>query len=235
MLRVEGPGPFLLHVEVQSSYDPSLPRRLFRYNALLDLRHELPVQSVAVLLWREADGPAMDGVLWRVSPLRPDPIVFPYQVIRVWEQAMEEHALGPGTFPLVAMAAASEEELRAVASPVLAAFHDPPTEDERELKMAFYLLVGRQFSKKLADELLQGDQAMRELETYLAIFDEGRQEGWLGGERNVILRQATHRFGQPNADALSRLMAVNTQQGLDKQTDRVLTATGWDDLLREVS
>src|SRR5207253_3561115 len=50
VLRVEAPEPWLLHIELQSSYDSTLARRLLRYNVLLDGCHDLPVQSVAVLL-----------------------------------------------------------------------------------------------------------------------------------------------------------------------------------------
>ena len=63
VLRVEAPEPYLVHVEVQANYDRMLPRRLLRYNSLLNVRHDLPVLSVAVLLVREAGGPAIDVLI----------------------------------------------------------------------------------------------------------------------------------------------------------------------------
>ncbi len=36
VFRVVDPEPYLIHVEMQSSADTTLPRRLLRYNALLD-------------------------------------------------------------------------------------------------------------------------------------------------------------------------------------------------------
>jgi predicted transposase YdaD len=231
VLQVDGPAPCLIHVEVQSSYDPSLPRRLFRYNALLDLRHELPVHSVAVLLWRDADGPAIDGVLRRENRFRPDPIVFPYQVVRVWEQPVDELAASSGTFPLVALAARSEEELRRVATPILAALHDPANQDERELKAAFYFLVGRQFTEKLAEELFQGDRAMRESVTYQAVLDEGWRKGRVDEVRDLVLRQGTKQFGSPGEAVETRLMAETDRERLEELFDRLFSATGWDELL----
>ena len=60
ILRIEEPEPWMVHVEFQSSYDPELPLRIQRYNILAHYRHDLPVQSVVVLLREEADGPRTD-------------------------------------------------------------------------------------------------------------------------------------------------------------------------------
>ena len=54
--------PWLVHLEFQSGYDPDLPLRLQRYNILVNYRHRLPVQSIALLLCPEADGPALTGL-----------------------------------------------------------------------------------------------------------------------------------------------------------------------------
>src|SRR4051794_24089543 len=60
VIRVDGPEPWLVHIERQTGLNTTLPRRLLRYNALLNLRHNLPVHSVAVLLRPEADGTVLD-------------------------------------------------------------------------------------------------------------------------------------------------------------------------------
>jgi len=57
VIRIGGAEAMLLHLELQATYDPRMGRRLQRYNALLDYRHDLPVQSVVLLLRPEADGP----------------------------------------------------------------------------------------------------------------------------------------------------------------------------------
>jgi hypothetical protein len=68
---------------------------------------------------------------------------------------------------------------------------------------------------------------MRESTTYQAILEEGRIEG----ERRTLLRQATRRFGAPDAATRARVETVADTAMLDTLLDRVLTATGWDDLL----
>src|SRR5208283_473059 len=56
VIRVEGPQPWLVHIELQAGYDRTLPRRLLRYNALLNVKHDLPVHTVAILLHPGAAG-----------------------------------------------------------------------------------------------------------------------------------------------------------------------------------
>ncbi|MBX6315825.1 MAG: hypothetical protein IRY99_23365 [Isosphaeraceae bacterium] len=63
VLRIEGPEPYLVHIELQASADRTLPRRLWRYNALLDLKHDLRVRSIAILLRPAADSGDLTGVL----------------------------------------------------------------------------------------------------------------------------------------------------------------------------
>ena len=48
--RVGGRRAHLVHIEMQSHWDRRLARRLWRYNALLDLKYDLRVRSVALLL-----------------------------------------------------------------------------------------------------------------------------------------------------------------------------------------
>ena len=58
VIRVEGPQPWLVHIELQAGYDRTLPRRLLRYNALLNVKHDLPVHTVAILLHPGATAPS---------------------------------------------------------------------------------------------------------------------------------------------------------------------------------
>ncbi len=55
VFRVGGRHAHLIHVELVSHRDSRLPRRLWRYNAMLDLKYGLRVRSVALLLRPEAD------------------------------------------------------------------------------------------------------------------------------------------------------------------------------------
>src|SRR5712691_5118076 len=61
VLRVEEPDPWLLHLELQASYDRDLVGRMLEYHVLLWRRSGLGVRSAVVLLRPEADQPALTG------------------------------------------------------------------------------------------------------------------------------------------------------------------------------
>jgi hypothetical protein len=61
VIRVGGPAPWLTHIEFQASYDRILIQRVLTHNVLQNRRHNLPVQSVVILLRKEADGPDLTG------------------------------------------------------------------------------------------------------------------------------------------------------------------------------
>src|SRR5437660_5237830 len=112
VIRVEGPVPWLVHIELQTHFDKKLPRRLLRYNALLNLRHNLPVHTVAVLLQVEADGEELDGVLRQRSPDGRCSLEFRYHVVRVWELPTEALLSGGrGVLPLALITSTTEEDV----------------------------------------------------------------------------------------------------------------------------
>jgi predicted transposase YdaD len=49
VFRIDGPNPYLVHIEMQAGPDPSLPRRLWRYSALLDCKQDVSDRSTPVL------------------------------------------------------------------------------------------------------------------------------------------------------------------------------------------
>jgi hypothetical protein len=59
-VRVAGTGR-LVHLEFQSSYDPTIGARMMRYNAMLHEERRFPLASVLVLLRPAANGPATSG------------------------------------------------------------------------------------------------------------------------------------------------------------------------------
>src|SRR5437588_42802 len=89
---------------MQSSRDPKLPRRLRRYNAMLDVRHDLRVWSGVVLLRPEADVSDLTGVLELRLPSGERIAEFRYAVVRAWRQPVEPLlAGGLGTLPMAAL------------------------------------------------------------------------------------------------------------------------------------
>ena len=75
--------PWVLHLEFQVSAEPGLPRRLLRYNALLQERHGCPVATAVILLRKEANSTDLTGE-WEVAPPVGPAWAFRYQAVRVW-------------------------------------------------------------------------------------------------------------------------------------------------------
>ena len=179
VLLVAEVEPWLVHVEFQSSYDSTLPLRLQRYNILVNYRHRLPVQSMALLLCPDADGPAMTGLLQHKLP---DGLVyhkFRYNVVRAWERPSDEIlAGGLATLPLAPLARVNENELPTVIHAMQERLDREATKNQAEtLWTATYLLMGLKYSDELIDRLLAGVQNMKESVTYQKILREGLRRG----------------------------------------------------------
>ena len=254
VLLVEAPDPWIVHVEVQASYKADLPRRLLRYNALLNVRHDLPVHSVAVLLFPEADGPALDGVLRQRSPDGRCRLEFHYQVVRIWEASPAELTAGLGTVPLAALVVPSADDLPPLVEHLKATFALHPASDEGEIWTALYILIGRHFrDKALADRLLRGTQAMEDSVTYQQIVSEGvrkgltkgrteglteglakgRTEGLLEEARAILLQLGVRKFQTTDDEARLHIEALTDLARLEQLTYRVLTANNWSELLND--
>jgi hypothetical protein len=86
VLRVGMEPPYLSHLDFQAGHDSArLPERLWLYNTALDVRHGLPVLSVAVLLQPSTDSPRLTGRLKREVPGSESHAVSRYRVLRVWQ------------------------------------------------------------------------------------------------------------------------------------------------------
>ncbi len=129
VLRIGGPSPWLVHVEMQAARDRELARRLLRYHVLLDLKEGVPVHSVAVLLRPEVDGPDLSGTLHLGSPAGLGGLRFEYQVVRIWERPVGPIlAGGPGTLPLAPVCDVPTTEVPDLLALLAARFRDevPP-------------------------------------------------------------------------------------------------------------
>lgn len=112
VLRVGREAPWLAHFEFQSGRDLALARRLQLYNVLLNHHHDLPVQTVVVLLRRSADGPELTGLFRQGLPDGRLYHEFHYRIVRVWEKPVEAILSGGlGTLPLAPLVDEARDDL----------------------------------------------------------------------------------------------------------------------------
>ncbi|MBA2449598.1 MAG: hypothetical protein H0V51_16380 [Chloroflexi bacterium] len=244
VIRVDAPTPWLVHIELQASHDPSLAARAHYYNASLYRRHVLPIQSVVVLLRREADGPELTGRLRQRMPDDELYLDFRYRVVRVWQQPVASVlAGGLATLPLAPLAAGAETALPEVIRQMGERLRGATTEVAALLWTSTYLLMGLRYPDDMIGELLRGVRAMRESSTYQAILAEGRAEGEAAGRaegeaagraaeaRAILLRLGRERFGPPDARTRTALDQIDDLDRLEPLTVRLLKVGSWDDLL----
>jgi hypothetical protein len=54
------------------------------------------------------------------------------------------------------------------------------------------------------------------------------------GERRIILRQGTSLFGQPDADTLAKLEAIQSLEVLEELALRLMKAKSWEEVLHDL-
>ena len=240
VLRVDAPLPWLAHIELQTGHDQRLGCRLFRYNALLDERHDLPIRSVAILLRRDADGPGLTGEYRRGLPGGPEYLTFRYGVVRVWQRPVESIlAGGLGVLPLAPLADLGPMPLEAVVRSMEERINREPPADCGLLWTSTAVLMGMSYPAGLIAHLLQGARQMEESTFYQMILArgeargkaegmaEGMAEGRVVEARATLLRLADHRFGPVVPADRRRINKVDDLDQLRNWTNLVLDASTW--------
>jgi predicted transposase YdaD len=229
LVRVGDPEPWLLHLELQAGYDGDLDRRILKYNVLAYDRHGLPVDSVLVLLRREADGPHVTGQVQYTTSRGRTVLTFSYEIVRVWQQPVETILSGGlGTLPLAPLADVPRERLPEVIRRMDERLNqEAPPAEAAKLWTSTYILMGLRYAPALTAQLLQGVRAMRESSTYQAILDEGRTEE----AKRILIRLGSKRFGPPDAVTRSAIETIVSIDRLEKLTEQLQDTSSWEELL----
>jgi hypothetical protein len=218
---------WLLHLELQASRDRQLPRRVLRYNILLEARHDLPVQSVVVLLRPQADDRDLTGTVRHELPNGRRYLEFEYDVVRLWQEPVGRILKGGlGTLPLAPLCDLREKSLPEVVRGMDERIRRETSGGEASsLWAATYVLMGLRLELGLARQLLQGVQSMRESVTYRAIVAEEA--------RRILMLLGNKRFGPINAQTTAALERIKGLNRLERLTERVLEVSSWEELLGE--
>ncbi|HEX5102982.1 MAG TPA: DUF4351 domain-containing protein [Pirellulaceae bacterium] len=225
VIRIADADPWLVHLELQSTYEQPLALRLARYNLLLEYRHRMPVLSVAVLLRQEADGRGLAGLLQATLPNGFCHYDFRYRVVRVWEQPVQQIlAGGVATLPLAPLAAVSLNELPAVIRQIDERLTSEASVAEADAIWAStYILMGLRYPAEFAKQLLQQVRAMTESTTYQAILEEEA--------KRILMRQGHKRFGSPTPQIMAQIEAITDVDRIEQLAERLLDVNSWEELL----
>jgi hypothetical protein len=220
--------PWILDIEFQSWRDPTLPRQLLKYSALLQDRHKCPVASVLIVLAEDANSPAYSGRYSVVPPFGPA-WEFGYTVIRVWEMSANTLLSGPLVLaPLAPVANIAFDEvpnvLRRVANRVN---HESDPETSARLLTAVGLLLRLRYGPMTASELISKFPEIPNMEPFKQFVDKGRAEGL----RSSILLQGREKFGTPQPEQEVALNAITDTTRLEALCKKLLKVNTWDELL----
>jgi predicted transposase YdaD len=230
VIKVGGPEPYLVNIELQSSHDKELVETTWFRQAALYHRHKLPVLTVLVLLRREANSPSFTGSFeirmrdgWRTNQ-------YNYRVVRMWDEDPEPYLTsGINLVPLAPLTNVREGGLPGLIRRMEGRINAEPQPSASKLWTATYLLMGLCYSKELVSHLLEGVRYMRESTTYQAILGEGR----VSGEQRFLILLGTERFGKPDATTLAAVEAIRDIERLEALGLRIVdpNVRDWNSLL----
>jgi predicted transposase YdaD len=235
VLGIGDPLLEIVHIDFQAAAMGKKHADILAYNTLLFRQYHVPVHTIVILLRPSAAHSNMSGTVSYAARPGRGSMMFNYELVRLWERPVEKLLAGAmGTLPLAMLgklpeAVALEEGLTATVQRLIERLEaEAPAEQVTELLTAAYILTGLRTPPETSKQIFQGARAMRESTTYMAILEEGEEKQ----ARKAIQRLAQKRFGPADEHTLARLQAVSDLPRLERILDRVLEATGWDDMLQ---
>ena len=246
IIKVSNPD-YLMHIELQASYDKTMDERMHVYNALAHYKHHKPVESVVVLLRRKADGPKITGRVQYGS------ISFEYQVVRLWQISPDVLLNAPiALLPLAPLGKITRRDIPNVIQHMEDRIDAEAPAGTRDLLWATTsILMGLKFSEEATEQLLKGVMSMKESSVYQAAIRkgmadgklqgklqgklegklEGAQEGRLSEARELLLLQGNARFGKVDKSTQTALDRISSREQLEQLCLRLLAVNSWQELL----
>ncbi len=239
VFRIDGPRPYLLHLELEANPRLGIPAELLRYNTLIAHRHDLPAETVLVLLRPKAQASDQTGLFRRVGVTGAVITEFRYHVERVWERPADYWlAAGPALAPLAVLTDEASGDVEGTVAHVRDRLRAGGADDAtvRRLIGASYFLCGMRYAPHVIKAIYRRlNMLMEASSTYQATLQEGREQGLVLGKRGSLLRLGTVRFGPPPAAVTASLTAVADPAELDQYMERLLVISRWEDLLPTAS
>ena len=146
---------------------------------LLSYQYNIPVYSIVYLLRNEADRKELDGHIEYVTPDGNRYLDFNNHVVRVWELPVELILnSGIGDLPLALIANVKKDELPGLVRRIQERVDvELKTNGRDQFWTTAYLLLGLNFPMEFVENLLKGNDYIRDSTTYMSILDEGVEKG----------------------------------------------------------
>ena len=235
VFQVDSPGPMLIHTEWESSSSLDRPDRFLLYNTLLTRQTGLPVQTVVILLRKEANSSDLTGTLTRYLPTEQKYLEWSYAVVRLWEIPPDLALSYDGLSPLAPMCAVTPGDLPALTRKMMDRWSRLPPPQAKDLAIATKILMGSRYDKDLIHGLFGRVATMKESVIYQEILQEGVAEGQtlghLEGARTSLLRLGQKRLGALDPITSSTIESCSDLGRLERMFDRAIDASDWASVL----
>jgi hypothetical protein len=234
-------GTAIVHIRIQKWYQPDLDRHLFEASQKIERRHgKMPIVAV-FLMWPPAEGPGMTGRFEEHDATGKVRRIFTYTIRRAWEMTAAEVTRSPGTMMLAPLTKSARERMPEIVRMIQNGLdrNQANTKTCEMVWVAVYWAMGLtcdldEAHRALSDVLPLIHSAQHYLnakgQAFLEAYSSAQQEGRRQAGRNLVLRQATRRFGQHASDAAA-IASIAEPQELDALAQRVLSAADWTSLL----
>jgi hypothetical protein len=209
----------VLHIEFQGRRSqPPMPWRMLEYMPRLAAAYRLPLWSVVFYV---GAGAGVDDTGYHTvsGPADIAPLVWQYQVVRLWQMSAEG-LLALGQPALLALVGQTRMDQPAVILPaVLARLRAVADAELRgRLLTALLALLPAQEMIEMVERLLEDETGLLDTPYLHRIREEGREEGALAVWRRNIVEAVTSRFAPP-PDVLQRV-----QQSLETRSEEAALA-----------
>ena len=236
VVRIGRGNPIIFHAEFQSNYDRDLPRDMARYGGSLAWQHQMPVESVLVML-RPDRAPAEIPEVGHYD-IGVTHTTHPFKVVRLWEidptPVLETN--DPKLLPWALLMKSTDEQVRRIAS-ILA------RQEDDEAVGRFLTLGYIRYDREALNEMLGGgkmgllraildgkgmevDRARAAAQGEAQGRAEGRTEGRADEARKFLRLLLRKHF--PELEPLAQIDAISNVDALESIIESVLEATGGD-------
>ena len=206
------------------------------------------MHTTIVLLRPAADGAELNGT-HEIRDRHGDVYDwFRYDIVRVWQQPVDEVlSAGLPVLPLAPVAAVAAEKIPEVLVAISERLiSETSPEHAATIWAAAKVLMGLRYSVEQVEEMVKGVSAMilgirgiEESSVYQDIFAkgeakglvEGRDEGRIEEARQAVLTVGRKKLGLPDEKARTRIAAIDDVDRLNALLERILDVATWDELL----
>ncbi|MEL7037879.1 MAG: Rpn family recombination-promoting nuclease/putative transposase [Cyanobacteria bacterium J06592_8] len=225
----------VLHLEFQTQADPSIPFRMADYRLRVYRRYPQKQMRQVVIYLKPSNSELVEQTVFAIPGTRHE-----FEVIRLWEQPVEELLQFPGLLPLAVLGETENrvQTLREINQQIEA------IENQRQrsnVSAATSILAGLRLEKELIQQILR-EEIMKESVIYQEIvaqatakgraegLQQGLQQGRLEGEATLILRLLRRRIGEIAPDLERTIRELSVTQ-LENLGEALLDFNNRDDLL----